>query len=97
MSKLSPLTEEEIREFCEILSNYAPGKERRLILAYAHAKAEAERLKWQQAHHENVTWDCATCGPRCEWNDKPYDELHKWTDADWLNAVLTRIGWEDKV
>ena len=49
----------------------------RLILAYAVAKAEAERLEFWRLDKD--------------YNDRRWD----WTDAEWLQAVLTRIGWPE--
>lgn len=65
---------ELIRRHDEPAHEYSCAEVRSLILAWATAKAEAERLAYGS--------------PR--WSGE-----RRWTDADWIAAVLTRIGSPD--
>lgn len=78
-----PLTEEEIKGFlAEHLAECDDGGDCapvRTILAWAHAAARAESAEFEHESHA----------------PQPHEHCQKcyWTDADWLAAVLKRIGW----
>jgi len=94
VAKLEPLSEDEISALVEF--PFALGDTgKRLVLSWAVAKAEAEQVAFNE--HEVVLEEdrhgqlnvktCLSCHGG--------DPRHSWTNADWLTAVLQRIGWKE--
>ena len=94
MGKVEPMSEEHIKALAQYRGTLVHPIDDciqcRLILAYAHAQAEAEEMRWRYFHRDTKEWGCESCDP---WENKERDFRHAYTDADWLNAILTRIGW----
>lgn len=83
MGKIEPITVEEIKY---LIAQYgAPSaKWARLILAWAHERAEKNR-----AEHPDTCEQCLTA-----YHDKDKCHRNSWAMfADWLNEVLDEIGF----
>jgi hypothetical protein len=94
MPKFEPMSVEEISELIDRISwtglanpislNYCTA---RLILAWAHERAEKNR-----AEHPDTCEQCITA-----YHDKDHCPRYHWEHfSDWLNEVLDEIGWPEE-
>ena len=98
MSKISPMSEEEISYFladeqtthAEASTSAENCRICGLIFAWIIAQAKREKAEFE-IYHESC-WHCLSEDETQE----GVDLCHNWTDTDWQNAVKARIGWRDE-
>jgi hypothetical protein len=103
-SELTPMSEEEIREFLadeQFAHSEGTGKaiDCRIcafILAWIHERAMKEKAEFWRFHDEHDPESCLECDSRLTVDEIDFSYYHDRTDAGWITAVKARVGWADR-